>query len=88
MSSLLTLAMRGQTAVSQAIPTATHFDVVAIREHRSPDGGDGMSLRDGSLQVHNVLLKSLIPSAYWVREVLIFGLSGCAEVHATIFAPR
>ncbi len=39
----------------------------------------GMSLRDGSLQVNNLLLKSLITSAYGVREVLIFGLPGWAE---------
>jgi bla regulator protein BlaR1 len=38
-----------------------------------------MSLRDGSLQVNNLLLKSLITSAYGVREVLIFGLPGWAE---------
>jgi|SRR5579863_344397 len=78
-SSLLTLVMRGQTAASQAIPTATHFDVVAIRESKGPGGGDRMSLQDGSLQVNNLLLKSLITSAYGVREVLIFGLPGWAE---------
>lgn len=38
-----------------------------------------MSLRDGSLQVNNLHLKSLITSAYGVREVLIFGLPGWAE---------
>jgi bla regulator protein blaR1 len=38
-----------------------------------------MSLRDGSLQVNHMLLKSLITSAYGVREVVIFGLPGWAE---------
>jgi bla regulator protein BlaR1 len=71
-SSLLAPAIRSQT------PTP-HFDVVAIRENTSPSGGAGMSLRDGSLQVNNLLLKSLITSAYGVREVLIFGLPGWAE---------
>jgi len=71
--------MRGQTGTSQARPTVPHFDVVAIRENRSQGGGDGMSLREGSLQVNNLLLKSLITSAWGVREVLIFGLPGWAE---------
>jgi uncharacterized protein (TIGR03435 family) len=78
-SSLLTPAMSGQTTTSQALPAVPHFDVVAIRENRSPGGGAGMSLRDGSLQVNNLLLKSVITSAYGVREVLIFGLPGWAE---------
>jgi bla regulator protein BlaR1 len=77
-SSLLTPAMCGQTTNSQARPTVAHFDVVAIRENRSPLKA-GMSLRDGSLQVNNLQLKSLITSAYGVREVLIFGLPGWAE---------
>lgn len=38
-----------------------------------------MSLKGGSLQVNNLLLKSLITSAYRVREVLIFGLPVWAE---------
>lgn len=70
-TSLLTPALRGQT-----IP---HFDVVAIRENTSAGGETGMSLRDGSLQVNNLHLNSLITSAYGVREVLIFGLPGWAE---------
>jgi bla regulator protein blaR1 len=40
---LLAPAMRGQTTTSQARPTIPHFDVVAIRENRSPGWGAGMS---------------------------------------------
>jgi uncharacterized protein (TIGR03435 family) len=86
-SSLLTPAMRGQTTTSQMPLTAPHFDVVAIRENRSPGGGAGMSLRDGSLQVNDMPLKSLITSAYGVREVSIFGLPDwAAEAHYDIRA--
>jgi uncharacterized protein (TIGR03435 family) len=46
-----------------------------------------MSLRGGSLQVQNLLLKSLITSAYGVHEGLIFGLPRWAETaHYTIRA--
>ncbi len=38
-----------------------------------------MSLKAGFLQVHNMLLKSLMTSAYGVHEDLIFGLPGWAE---------
>jgi uncharacterized protein (TIGR03435 family) len=70
-SNLLTPTIHGET-----VP---HFDVVAIRENNSPGGEAGMSLRHGSLQVNNLHLKSLITSAYGVREVSIFGLPGWAE---------
>lgn len=57
------------------------FDVASIRENTSgAAGGDGrMSLRDGFLRVNNLLLKSLITSAYGVHEGLIFGLPRWAE---------
>ncbi len=60
---------------------AIRFDVVAIRENTAgAAGGDGrMSLKDGFLQVNNLLLKSLITSAYGVHEGLIFGLPRWAE---------
>ena len=70
-SSLLTPSIHGEPVL--------HFDVVAIRENTSPGGEAGMSLRHGSLQVNNLHLKSLITSAYGVREVSIFGLPGWAE---------
>jgi uncharacterized protein (TIGR03435 family) len=65
------------------------FDVVSIRENtRGAAGGEGrMSLRDGFLQVNNLLLKSLITSAYGVHEGLIFGLPRWAdEAHYDIRA--
>jgi uncharacterized protein (TIGR03435 family) len=74
---LLTPPVHGQT--SQARPDSPHFDVVAIRENRSAGRNAGMSLRNGSLEVSNLFLKSIITSAYGVREVLIFGLPGWAE---------
>lgn len=70
-SILLTPAARGQTAL--------RFDVVAIRENKSPAGKAGMSLRNGSLQVNELLLKSPITSAYGVHEGLIFGMPNWAE---------
>jgi uncharacterized protein (TIGR03435 family) len=88
-SLLLTSAAPGQTTASQSSQAAPRFDVVAIRENTSPTPPAGMSLRDGSLVVNNLLLKSLITSAYGVREVLIFGLPVWAEtarydIHARI----
>jgi uncharacterized protein (TIGR03435 family) len=71
--------MRSQTTTSQASPAVPHFDVVAIQENRSPNWQAGISLRDGSLQVNNLHLKSLITSDYGVREGLIFGLPHWAE---------
>ena len=64
-----------------AAPQVLRFDVVSIRENTGGSaGGDGrMSLRDGFLQVDNLLLKSLITSAYGVHEGLIFGLPRWAE---------
>jgi uncharacterized protein (TIGR03435 family) len=70
-SVLLTSALHSQTAA--------RFDVVAIRENTSTGRQPGMSLRNGSLEVDNLLLKSLITSAYGVREVLISGLPLWAE---------
>ena len=77
-SGLLTPSTHGQTA-SLARPIVPRFDVVAIQENRSPGWKMGMSLRGGSLQVHNLFLKSLITSGYGVREGLIFGLPRWAE---------
>lgn len=57
----------------------TRFDVVAIRENRSPGGDAGMSLRNGTLQVNDLFLKSIITSAYGIHELLIFGLPAWAE---------
>ena len=70
-------------AQSRTPPAAMvlRFDVVSIRENTGgAAGGEGrMSLRDGFLQVNNLLLKSLITSAYGVHEGLIFGLPRWAE---------
>ena len=64
-----------------AAPQILRFAVISIRENTGgAAGGDGsMSLRDGFLQVNNLLLKSLITSAYGVHEGLIFGLPRWAE---------
>ena len=78
-SGLLVPPTQGQTALSQARPIAPRFDVVAIRENRSTGWNMGMSLRGGSLHVHNLFLKSLITSGYGVREGLILGLPRWAE---------
>jgi uncharacterized protein (TIGR03435 family) len=78
-SGLLAPAMHAQTTTSHARPAGPRFDVVAIRENKSPGWKMGMSLRGGSLQVHNLFLKSLITSGYGVREGLIFGLPRWAE---------
>lgn len=78
-SSLAAPAARSQTTGSEPRATVPHFDVVAIRESRFSNLDGGMSLRGGSLQVHNLLLKSLITSAYGVREGLILGLPRWAE---------
>ena len=76
---VVTISPLRTVAAPQSPNTDVHFDVVAIRENRSRLFKAGMSLRDGSLQVNNLHLKSLITSAYGVREVLIFGLPGWAE---------
>jgi uncharacterized protein (TIGR03435 family) len=55
------------------------FDVVSITENKSTSWTMSMSLRDWSLQVNNLLLKSLITSAYGVQEGLISGLPYWAE---------
>jgi uncharacterized protein (TIGR03435 family) len=75
------VTVQAQSTSSQAGTTVLHFDVVSIRENtEGAAGGDGrMSLRDGFLQVNNLLLKSLITSAYGVHEGLIFGLPRWAE---------
>jgi hypothetical protein len=39
----------------------------------------GMTLRDGTLTIRILYLKSVITSAYGVRESLIIGLSGWAQ---------
>jgi bla regulator protein BlaR1 len=73
--------VQAQSTTSQSGAAGFRFDVVSIRENTGgAAGGDGrMSLRDGFLQVNNLLLKSLITSAYGVHEGLIFGLPRWAE---------
>ena len=75
------VTVQAQSTTSQAVATVLRFDVISIRENTGgAAGGDGrMSLRDGFLQVNNLLLKSLITSAYGVHEGLIFGLPRWAE---------
>jgi uncharacterized protein (TIGR03435 family) len=69
--------VRAQSTGSQP---AMRFDVVSIRENTGRAMGDGrMSLKDGVLLVNNLLLKSIITSAYGVHEGLIFGLPQWAE---------
>jgi bla regulator protein BlaR1 len=75
------VTVQAQSTTSQPGATVLRFDVVSIRENTGgAAGGDGrMSLRDGFLQANNLLLKSLITSAYGVHEGLIFGLPRWAE---------
>jgi uncharacterized protein (TIGR03435 family) len=77
---LITGVTCAQNAPSPVRTTVPMFDVVSIRENTSPGLVMGMSLRDWSLQVDNLFLKSLITSAYGVREGLIVGLPHWAEV--------
>jgi uncharacterized protein (TIGR03435 family) len=75
------VTVRAQSTSSQPGTTVLRFDVVSIGENKGgPAAGEGrMSLRGGFLQVNNLLLKSLITSAYGVHEGLIFGLPRWAE---------
>ena len=75
------VTVQAQSTTPQPGAAVLRFDVVSIRENTGgAAGGDGrMSLRDGFLQVNNLLLKSLITSAYGVHEGLIFGLPRWAE---------
>jgi uncharacterized protein (TIGR03435 family) len=75
------VTVQAQSTSSQPGATVLRFDVVSIRENKAGAAGGEqmMSLRDGSLQVNNLLLKSLITSTYGVHEGLIFGLPGWAE---------
>ena len=77
----LKVTVQAQSTTSQPGAMVLRFDVVSIRENTAgAAGGDRrMSLRDGFLQVNNLLLKSLITSAYGVHEGLIFGLPRWAE---------
>ena len=72
-----------------AVNGQTRFDVVAIRENRSPGGDAGMSLRNGILQVNDLYLNSIITSAWGIHELLIFGLPAWAQaarydIHARV----
>lgn len=78
-SGFLIPGAHSQTNGSKERPAHLRFDVVAIHESTAPNWEAGMSLREGSLQVNNLFLNSLITSAYGVREVLIFGLPRWAE---------
>jgi uncharacterized protein (TIGR03435 family) len=51
-----------------------HFEVAVIKPSKSDEWAMGMTLKDGTLTVRNLYLKSLITSAYGVREGLITGL--------------
>jgi hypothetical protein len=75
------VTVQAQSTTSRPGAMVLRFDVVSIRENRegAAGGEERMSLRDGFLQVNNLLLKSLITSAYGVPEGLIFGLPGWAE---------
>ncbi len=75
------VTVQAQSTTPGVGATVLRFDVVSIRENTlGAAGGDGrMLLRDGFLEVNNLLLKSLITSAYGVHEGLIFGLPGWAE---------
>ena len=78
---LFRVTVQAQSATAQPGAAILRFDVVSIRENKGgAAGGDGrMSLKDGFLQVNNLLLKSLITSAYGVHEGLILGLPRWAE---------
>jgi len=75
------VTVQAQSTTSQPAATVLRFDVVSIRENTggAAGGEQRMSLADGFLQVNNLLLKSLITSAYGVHEGLIVGLPGWAE---------
>lgn len=84
---LLHLHASAQEPVPQ--PTPYSFDVVAIRPSTTDSWKMGMSMRDGTLQATNLYLKSIITSAYGVREGLISGLPAWAEtarfdIHAKV----
>lgn len=74
---LLTVCAHGQASTPQTNPQ--RFDVVAIKPNISSSWSMGMSMRDGTLQVTNLYLTSIITSAYGVREGLISGLPGWAQ---------
>lgn len=75
------VVVQAQSTTPQQGTAVLRFDVVSIRENtKGAAGGDGgMLLREGILRVNNLLLKSLITSAYGVHEGLIFGLPSWAE---------
>ena len=79
-SSLIAGVARGQNTPLPMRTTVPMFDVVSIRESTSLSWNMGMSLRDWSLDVNNLFLKSLITSAYGVREGLVSGLPRWAEL--------
>ena len=68
----LPLGVEAQSAVPS--PAPLRFDVVVIKPSAPESHDAGMSLRDGTLRTHALLLRSIITSAYGVREDLISGL--------------
>ena len=72
---LLAFAARAQPPA----PAPVRFDVVTIKPSAPASEDAGMSLRDGTLRVNHLPLKSVITSAYGVREDLISGLPTWAD---------
>ena len=60
-------------------PATSRFDVVVIKPATSGGWGVHMEMHDGTLQITNLPLKSVITSAYGVREDLITGLPSWAQ---------
>ena len=77
-TALLLLALAGRAQPPLPAEAPVRFDVVVIKPSAPASDNANMSLRDGTLQVTNLLLSSLITSAYGVREDLISGLPGWA----------
>ena len=77
LAGILALGMRAQQP--KPVSSPPRFDVVVIKPASSGGWGVHMEMHDGTLQITNLPLKSLITSAYGVREDLISGLPSWAQ---------
>ena len=62
-----------------AAGAARRFDVVVIKPSTSQSSEMHMAMHDGTLQVTNLYLKSVLTSAFGIREDLISGLPSWAQ---------
>jgi uncharacterized protein (TIGR03435 family) len=65
--------------LSAQSPPPRRFDVIVIEPSTSESWDMAMSMRDGTLRITNLFLKSIITSAYGIREDLISGLPSRAQ---------